>query len=318
MSTENDFESAFNEASGGNADPVVTPEDTDVVTTEDTDVDTTADVGDGPGDAAPDVTTDAADPSDADVDVDAAAEAEPDTKVTPAPAAKQESAPAVDPKFLAQAMAEYMESQKAQQQPQQASESTQQAYKPKVAADYLDDNQKAALAAFESDWPEVAPVMQAVVEAAVKATYDNIMYDMDTKLDQTLAPIGSYVAQSQEDRLYAAIGQAHPDWESHLDGIAQWIDTLSPTFKPGAVAAWNGSDLTAIVSLISDYKNAKGLTSAAPEKPASPAAQVRQKPSVASVSATAAPPKAQRSAIAPQSDPNDFEGAFQEALAAAT
>lgn len=299
--TDTDFESAFAAAMG---EPVT--EAAEVETSEEpVAVDEPVDVVDG---------------------VDAAAEGEDpaDTAVvTEDPAPVEAVAPAaqqpLDPKFLAQAIAEEQENSRvAAEAAAKQQEQAQQQDKTFTAEDFLDDKQKAAVELLNSEWSEVAGPVQALIAANVQAALANQKREILTQVQQQMAPIQQATAKSQEAMHWGSIAAAHPDYQTVADALPEWIESQPFKVAQQYMNAYQGGSTAEVVALISAYKQAIGSTGAAPAHPASSAVQAtpRVAPvSKAALAATAAPPRAQRSTVTTSRDPGDFESAFAEAVA---
>lgn len=326
MSTENDtdFESAFAAAMGETVDTAGadTGADADAATGVDDTTSADADTG-----AATDADTDASAGADADTGVDdttgtdedtgAAADAGTDDAV--ATAASTVAQQPLDPKFLAQAIAEEQESRRvaaeatAKQQEQQ-----QQQDKTFTAEDFLDDKQKAAVELLNSEWSEVAGPVQALIAANVQAALANQKREILTQVQQQMAPIQQATVKSQEAMHWGSIAAAHPDYQTVANALPAWIESQPFKVAQKYMHAYQGGSTAEVVELITAYKQAIGSTGAAPAHPASSAVQAtpRVAPvSKAALAATAAPPKAQRSTVTTSRDPGDFESAFAEAVA---
>lgn len=218
----------------------------------------------------------------------------------------------VDPRYIAAAIAEYQKTQAAPPAQEQAPEPPKD-YTPE---DFLDDSQKAALAVFDSEWSEVKAPVTALIQAHVKAALANQERTLMSQMHQSLAPIQQVTAQSQEAMHYATIQAAHPDFREKAPEVKAWIDEQPALYKPALEQAYQQGSAAEVVQLYDAFKQAKGVTSAAPAQPASSAAQVPPQKTVpkASLNATMAPPTAQRSTPVNSKDPNDFDGAFEEAV----
>lgn len=312
---DTDYDTAFGEATGDtpvNSTPGTdVPDDAEADNDANTDTSTDTNTGeetDG-GDGAADTRDGAADDKDEG--------AEPTTPPAQPEAPKaveqpQQPQPALDPKYLAAAMAEYQKTQAAEQvapkQPEVPKEFTPE--------DFLDDNQKAALAVFDSEWSEVKAPVTALIQAHVQAALANQERALLSQMHQSLAPIQQVTARSQEAMHYATIQAAHPDFREKIPEVQAWIASQPSLTKAAFERAFQGGTAAEVVELYDVFKQAKGMTGAAPAQPASSAAQVPPQKSVpkAALNATLAPPTAQRSTPVNSRDPNDFEGAFDEAV----
>lgn len=302
--TDTDFESAFAAAMG---EPVT--EAAEVETLEEPVVDEPEDVVDevvaeeGADDGEP-------------------VEAEPEV-VAEDPAPVEAAAPAapqpLDPKFLAQAIAEEQENRRlAAETAATQQEQTKQQEKDFTAEDFLDENQKKAVELLNSEWSEVAGPVQALIAANVQAALANQKREILTQVQQQMAPIQQATVKSQEAMHWGSIAAAHPDYQTVAESLPEWIESQPFKVAQQYMAAYQGGSTAEVVALISAYKQAIGSTGAAPAHPASSAVQAtpRVAPvSKAALAATAAPPRAQRSTVTTSRDPGDFESAFAEAVA---
>lgn len=228
--------------------------------------------------------------------------------VEPTPAPQQP----IDPKYLAAAILEL------QQQNQPPKVEPEKPDEPKVytAEDFLDEKQKAAIQVFEQEWSEVQAPVTALIQAHVQAALANNKQELLHQVHQSLAPIQQVAAQSQEAMWWATVQAAHPDARDRISEVKAWIDQQPSLIRPHLERVFNQGDAVETVELLDVFKKATGSTGAAPAQPASSAAQVPQPRSVPkpALSATLAPPAAQRSTPTDSRDPNDFDRAFEEAV----
>lgn len=240
--------------------------------------------------------------------------------VTEDPAPVEAVAPQpLDPKFLAQAIAEEQDNRRvAAEAAAKQQEQAQQQDKTFTAEDFLDDKQKAAVELLNSEWSEVAGPVQALIAANVQAALANQKREILTQVQQQMAPIQQATVKSQEAMHWGSIAAAHPDYQTVAESLPEWIESQPFKVAQQYMAAYQGGSTAEVVALISAYKQAIGSTGAAPAHPASSAVQAtpRVAPvSKAALAATAAPPRAQRSTVTTSRDPGDFESAFAEAVA---
>lgn len=228
--------------------------------------------------------------------------------VTPEP----QPQPAIDPKFLAAALAEYQNSLNRPEPPAPQEPEGPKEFKPE---DFLDEAQKAALATFETEWHEVKGPVTALVQAHVQAALANQEQKLLSQVHQSLAPMQQATAQSQEAMHYATIQASHPDFREKIQDVGAWIEQQPALVRPAYERVFQQGSAAEVVELFDVFKTATGMTGAAPAQPASSAAQVPPQKAVpkAALAATLAPPTAQRSTPVNSRDPNDFEGAFEEA-----
>ena len=231
---------------------------------------------------------------------------------TPAPAQEAPQVPQIDPKFLAQAIAE---EQERRQREAQAAQEQQQPEKDVSYEDFLTEQDKAAIKLMDTEWSEVAGPVHALINAHVKAALAAQEKQVLAQVQQRLAPIEQVTAQSQEALYWSTIQASHPDFREAAAAIPEWIEKQPKLVQPALRAAYDRGTAEQVIELLDTYKQAIGTTGAAPAQPASSAAQVPPKAvPKAALDATLAPPTAQRSKMAASRDPNDADAAFMEAF----
>ena len=298
-----DFDNAFAQASGQPAAPADDKPATDVPAAAATDV---------PADDKPATDVPAAATTDApaaDKPAAGASAAEPTVE-------DQARQLGIDPKYLAQAIAEEQQRlSKAQEQPAPPAE-------PKVfaAEDFLAEDDKTAIAAFKKDWPTEFPAIERMILAHANAIAMNHQNSLVAQLNKVLAPIVQSVGRSEVNTHVTTIKTAHPDYDAVLPKVREWA-AAQPSFMRAAMEnVLKNGNAAEVVDLVSAYKGASVPSGAAPVQPASTAAaQEAPKPapvSPAAVAATAAVPPAARTKQTTTSDPADFDGAFAEASVA--
>lgn len=231
---------------------------------------------------------------------------------TPAPVQEAPQVPQIDPKFLAQAIAE---EQERRQREAQAAQEQQQPEKEVSYEDFLTEQDKAAIKLMDTEWSEVAGPVHALINAHVKAALAAQEKQVLAQVQQRLAPIEQVTAQSQEALYWSTIQASHPDFREAAAAIPEWIEKQPKLVQPALRAAYDRGTAEQVIELLDTYKQAIGTTGAAPAQPASSAAQVPPKAvPKAALDATLAPPTAQRSKMAASRDPNDADAAFLEAF----
>lgn len=231
---------------------------------------------------------------------------------TPAPVQEAPQVPQIDPKFLAQAIAE---EQERRQREAQAAQEQQQPEKDVSYEDFLTEQDKAAIKLMDTEWSEVAGPVHALINAHVKAALAAQEKQVLAQVQQRLAPIEQVTAQSQEALYWSTIQASHPDFREAAAAIPGWIEKQPKLVQPALRAAYDRGTAEQVIELLDTYKQAIGTTGAAPAQPASSAAQVPPKAvPKAALDATLAPPTAQRSKMAASRDPNDADAAFMEAF----
>lgn len=331
MSDDTDFDSAFAEATDTTVDTQQAADTADAggeakdAQAQATD---TAQTEGAEGEAAgTDATADATDSPEAQAAAaevaaaDKSAEAGKDTQAAPdaAAAAVPPAQPAhqpLDPKFLAQAMVEAQalaEKNKAAVQPAPA--------KPLTADDFLTEEDKKAIETFKTEWPTEHVAIGKLYDAKLKAELGNYQTQLLTELNGVLAPVFQSLGTVQANSHMGTIKAAHPDAETIAPNVVEWVKTQPSYVQPGMMQVLEKGNATQIVELLNDYKKTLASPGAAPVTPA-PAAENKATPpkkgvDPAAVAALAAVPAAQRATPAARPSDNDFDAAFDEALAQA-
>lgn len=320
-----DFDTAFDDALAEPAatPPAKTPEAPAPATTEEstTDADTTsqesgeegADKGKTPAAAEP---APAAEP--------AKTEPAPAPAATPAATepAKPEQPPALpaglDPKFLAQAIAEATAAQQAPKNTQQEPAAPVEA-KPE---DFHTAEETAAIAEFVKEWPSEHRAVQAMMKGAIQSEVTNRVAKLVGELNVALTPLFQQTEQVQQTSFQTFVHAKHPDAVQVLPEVEAWIKTQPAIYRPALQEIYDKGTAQQVVELLDMFKQAKVPTGAVTPPPASPAAQEpvppkpRQAPAPAAVRALAAVPAGQRTQPVAGADVNDFDAAFDEALGA--
>lgn len=312
-----DFDAAFNEASGGQALPETTTPAEEVK----------------PDEAAPQEPASAGNPDEGQPEGEGAADApkspvdeaaagaatpeqpaEPQTPAAPAQAPAEQQ-PALDPKYLAQAILEAQaEVAKKNEQPAAAPE-------PKVykSEDYLTDDDNRAIEKFKQDWPEEYGAIQRLNQAAAKAHIANALQEYSANLEKVLAPLFAKVQTAEVNTFESQVRSAVPDLDQVYAPTLEWVKTQPQFLQQAYTQALQNGSAQDVIAVLQTYKQASGTTGAAPATPASSAVQepkpapAKPKVNQAAVQALAAVPAARREKPQAGTDPNDFDGAFEEA-----
>ena len=329
----NDFDAAFNDAFGESNDDVAHDSGTHQTDATDDQTDNQTDDA-AEGNKTDDQTDDAAEGDEADAaddQIGGAAEGDKPDDVAegdkPAdPVAKQPDQ--IDPKFLAQAIAEAQaqreQAQREQAQREQEQKSKEQTpaeeEKPLTRADFLDEAGAAAIKKFETEWPDEYAAIQQLMQAELRAALANSFSGYTKQLNGVLAPLMGSVQKVEVNTYKGAVTAAHPDAFEIAPRVAEWIETQPAIVRSAYKQAYETGTAQEAIELLNLYKQATGSTGAAPATPASSAAQEPPKPKPVAdkkaVAALAAVPAAQRAKPNGGADVLDFDAAFAEAAQA--
>lgn len=306
----NDFDAAFNDAFGESNDDVAHDSGTRQTDATDDQTDDQAD------DAAEGDKTDATDDqtggaAEGDKPDDAAEGDKP-----AAPVVKQPDQ--IDPKFLAQAIAE-AQAQREQEQKSKEQEPAKEE-KPLTRTDFLDEAGAAAIKKFETEWPDEYAAIQQLMQAELRAALANSFSGYTKQLNSVLAPLMGSVQKVEVNTYKGAVTAAHPDAFEIAPKVAEWIETQPAIVRSAYKQVYEKGTAQEAIELLNLYKQATGSTGAAPATPASSAAQEPPKPKPVAdkkaVAALAAVPAAQRAKPNGGADVLDFDAAFAEAAQA--
>lgn len=235
------------------------------------------------------------------------------------PAAKQEPAtPAaaqqqLDPKFLAQAIAEAQELSE-KKKPAPAPEPA----KPLTDDNFLTDDDRKAIATFKEEWPTEFVAVDKMFNARLQAELGNYKTQLLTELNGVLAPVFQSLGTVQATSHMGSIIAVHPDAEAIAPAVAEWVKTQPSYAQPGMMAVLEKGTAAQINELLTDYKKTLDTPGAAPDTPApvaeKPSIPPKKGPDTAAVAALAAVPAAQRPQPAARPSDDDFDAAFDEAL----
>ena len=105
--------------------------------------------------------------------------------------------------------------------------------------------------------PEIANAVKTLVDAKVSAVKKNVETELKTRVE----PIQQQLFQPEADRHFSAIRAAHPDINAILDSgdLFTWIDSLPPVMQNGAKYVYQYGTAQEVISLLNDYKSARGV-----------------------------------------------------------
>lgn len=305
---EDDFNSAFLEASGEAQAAVTTEpaaEPTAAVTTEPAAAATTEPAAEPATVAATEPATEPA-----------AATTEP---AEPAPAQPPTQEP-LDPKYLAQAIAE---ANRIAEQDRQKAE-PQAPARDLTPDDFLDDAARASINKFKQEWPDEYAAVERMFESRVQALVGNRINQLVGEVNQMVTPLYQAVGNVTTTTHQSKVAAVHPDYRELAPKVAEWIATQPKLVQPAYLQAYKEGSADQAIDLLNAYKAAVGSTGAkpapaqvaalavTPPKPATPAVNKQ------AVAALAAVPATTRPKPAGGVDPQDFDSAFSEAVGLAT
>ena len=166
---------------------------------------------------------------------------------------------------------------------------------------------------FEKDWAEPAAMMLKM--------HSSLVTQFQSMLQQAIAPLMAANTQTAEEKFKSAVEEKHSDgFELIRTGaVDKWIDTLPSYQKAGAAKILESGTPKEVIELLDAYRAVNpAVVKVEPpaETPEQAAARVQQEQEKSRklVSLALVPDK--RTAVPNgASDPNDFDGAFSQAIA---
>ncbi len=172
--------------------------------------------------------------------------------------------------------------------------------------DLLTDEDKAALAEYEADYPEIFKAEALRRQVDITRALNAFAGELGKILQPVLATSQQYASVSHEQ----AIASAHPDYREVTPGLLAWVEK-----QPGFVkAAYNdvlqNGGTRDVIDLLSAYKQTVGAAQTPASAPAPAAAPASQQAAAAAL----APVGSRRGQVPTgEVDPNDYDAAFAEA-----
>jgi hypothetical protein len=195
-----------------------------------------------------------------------------------------------------------------------AADAEQNRYKPFVPSA---DEQK-VIEDYKKEWPDIARAQELLakqLEGALTERLLNVSHAVLQRVYQDVHPVLQHHTSSALDQHEKAIRQAHTDFDAVIDAVPAWIEKQPKYLQPALKAAFEEGTTEAVIDLVTRFKESTGRVT--PQKPEQTPV-VTPKPATDPAAAAAlAPVSSKRSTAAPSTtgkDPNDFDGAFDEAV----
>lgn len=235
-----------------------------------------------------------------------------------APAEPPVQAPNLDPRFLAQAIAE--EQERRRQAAEAANQPDPEPAKPITSADFLSAEDNQAIGKFKEEWPTEFVAIEKMVNAQASAIAATRVDALVRQLNTVLAPLYASVRTAEVSGHRATVLAAHPDLDTIAPQATEWVKTQPAILQPELNRILEKGNASEVAELLKMYKQSVSPASAAPAPPASQAPQqtttpVKTVPSTA-VAALAAVPAGNRTTPPSKPDDTDYQGSFDEAARA--
>lgn len=172
---------------------------------------------------------------------------------------------------------------------------------------YSDDDVK-VLTQMETDFPDVAKAMMIHSRAMMTQVTQHIYAEMTKVLAPKLAAYDELLERAHARALHEKV----PDYDVVRDKVLDWVSKQPAYLQDGYTHVIEGGTDDEVTDLIERFRKDTGVvkpTSAAPAKPAN-----ELSPAAKKAVAALAPVPAKRSSAVTQASPDDFDGAFAQAM----
>lgn len=183
------------------------------------------------------------------------------------------------------------------------------------------DDEAALIKQFETEWPDIAKAQEIRTK---KAAYDAVQYvfhQLAKVYNPQLQRFAELADVISEQLTLSALRNEHEDYDEIYDEVAAWVAKLPTALRRGAQQTMKDGTPEEVTELIGEYKRLHPKQAAAPALPTLPVAPVAQRKTELSAAAKKAAGRlsvvdAKRTTPTAAPDPNDFDGAWGEALKA--
>jgi hypothetical protein len=188
----------------------------------------------------------------------------------------------------------------------------------------LTDDQKKVLESFEKEWPDIAGAMkthQAHALAVMEARFARALTAVVEKMYSDINPVFQTVQNVEQTAFRTGVLKEHPDFDTVSPQLDAWIQKQPAYLIDAYKKVYNEGSVQEVVELVSNYKKANGTGPQASGTPPASSTPTDEQTAAARAAAaekarSLAPVQSKRSTPTPAgSDPNDFDGAFEEAAA---
>jgi len=183
---------------------------------------------------------------------------------------------------------------------------------PPTAKSVLTDEEMGVVTAYDDEWPDVSKAEALKRKVDIAVMEDRIYREVATALQGVLGtvnPIVQSVQQTANQKHYATIEAAHPDYLAVVAEIDGWIEKQPAYLKKAMSEVLDSGSAVEVNDLFARFKQETGRV--APQvKTDQP---LLKKVDAATVQAMAPVTAGRRQAVTSATDPNDFGGAWASA-----
>jgi hypothetical protein len=187
------------------------------------------------------------------------------------------------------------------------------------------EDEKAAMEEFKKEFPKEHAAVMAQFKSVNQDINARVYTAVQSVLQQVYKDIGPVKRASEAgalERHASAIYTAHKDYDAVIGLIPAWIKTVPEFDQARYQAAYDAGSTPEVIELVSRFKTATGRAADTGKAAADAAARVIADAAAAKAAEEAAsllPVTTKRTSTSPKgkADPNDFDGAWAEAVAIA-
>lgn len=192
---------------------------------------------------------------------------------------------------------------------------------PQAEAPIYSDEEREFISNYEKEWPDITKA-EALKR---RGEYHHLVKHVFSEVQRVWGPLlerGSAAAETvAENETINIIRGVHNDYDEALyNDVHRWVEGLTGIRRRVAEATIAEGEPQDVIDLISEFKTATGrkprvVADAAPAPASAPAASVTEISAAAKKAASAmSVVDSKRTAVVQATDPNDFDGAWDEAV----
>ena len=192
---------------------------------------------------------------------------------------------------------------------------------PEPAWYQYNDDEKAALDSYDKDWADISKAESIRRKADIFNAVAYVFAQMKQHIEPKLKEFAETSELITSQLALGELRRENQDYDTIYDAVGAWVDTLPTPFRAGAKQVMESGTTEDVNALIKEYRKAHPAAPGAAPAAAAPVAAGGKQGS-ASLS-PAAKQAAQRLSVVGSkrstqrgsaTDPNDFDGAWEEAL----
>lgn len=185
---------------------------------------------------------------------------------------------------------------------------------PKAAeppAEVYTPDEKAAIAKYEEEWPDVAKAEALRRRAEYQQVVGYVFQQVASQLGPLLERVDAIAQRTHLSDLQAKVD----DYETIREKVIDWVDKQPSYLREAYNRVVEQGTADEVADLISRYRQDSGVAAPAAKPAVAPArkAETELPPAAKQAAAALAPVSSKRSAVVQGVDPGDFDAAFAEA-----